>query len=171
MLDKIEAGSRRFNRKLTLIVCGSTLIFLAFLITSEAVVRNLFQFSFLATMELSQIIVVWVVFPAFAYALIADSHVRVTLITNLLPGRVRAGMDAFTYLTGTIFFAGFSYFAWPYFWESWKIREVPMAPIELPLYMAKLAMPIGTSLMAIQFLILLLRTLHPSSPKGGKEAA
>ncbi len=86
---------------------------------------------------------------------------RVTLITNLLPKRTRLALDAFTYAAGLIFFSAFSYFAWPYFWESWKIREIPMAPIELPLYMAKLAMPIGTSLIAFQFLILLLRTLRP----------
>ncbi len=62
MIEKIEAGSHKFNRKITLIISGSALIFLAFLIAAEALVRNLFQFSFLATMELSQIIVVWVVF-------------------------------------------------------------------------------------------------------------
>ena len=165
LFNKIEKASHKINRIFTLTVCGSSLIFITFLICTEALARNFFKLSLQATMELSQIIVVWVVFPAFALALITGTHVRVTLITNLLPQRLRAGCEIFSYLGGLIFLACFSYFAWPYFWESWKIKEIPMAPVELPLWFAKLAMPIGTSLLSIQFLMLLIRTLHPSRPE------
>ena len=165
IFDKIENASRKINRIFALTVCGYSLIFIAFLICGEALARNFFKLSFQAIMELSQIIVAWVVFPALACALISGTHVRVTLMTNLLPQRLRAGCEIFSYLGGLIFFACFSYFAWPYFWESWKIKEIPMAPVELPLWFAKLAMPIGTSFFSIQFLILLIRTLHPSRPE------
>jgi len=163
IFNKIEKASHRINRIFVLSLCGCSLIFITFLICTEALARNFFRLSLQATNELSQIVVAWVVFPALACALITGTHVRVTLITNLLPQRLRAGCEIFSYLVGLIFFACFSYFAWPYFWESWKIKEIPMAPVELPLWFAKLAMPIGTSLFSFQFLILLIRTLHPAS--------
>jgi len=159
--NRIERASRKVNRIVALIVCGYSLIFITFMVCTEALARNFIKFSFLGTQELSQIVVAWVVFPALAYALIIGTHVRVTLLTRLMRPGLRAGCEVFSYLGGLIFFAYFSYFAWPYFWESWKIREVPMAPVELPLWFAKLAMPIGTTLFSIQFLILLIRTLHP----------
>lgn len=162
IFNKIEKASHKINRIFALTVCGYSLIFLAFLICAEALARNFLKLSLLGTQELSQIVVAWVVFPALAFALITGTHVRVTLLTNLLPQRPRACCEIFSYLVGLIFFACFSYFAWPYFWESWKIKEIPMAPVELPLWFAKLAMPIGTTIFSIQFLILLIRTLHPS---------
>ncbi|MDI6755875.1 MAG: TRAP transporter small permease [Thermodesulfobacteriota bacterium] len=165
IFDKIEKASHKINRIVSLTVCGFSLIFMALLICTEALARNFFKLSLLGTQELSQIVVAWVVFPALAFALITGTHVRVTLLTNLLPQRLRAGCEIFSYLGGLIFFACFSYFAWPYFWESWKIKEIPMAPVELPLWFAKLSMPIGTSLFSIQFLILLIRKLHPIRPE------
>ncbi|MBM4332481.1 MAG: TRAP transporter small permease subunit [Deltaproteobacteria bacterium] len=165
IFDRIEKASHRVNRIFALAVCGFSLIFITFMVCTEALARNFFKFSFLGTQELSQIIVTWVVFPALAFALINGTHVRVTLMTRLLRPGLRAGCEIFSYLVGLIFFACFSYYAWPYFWQSWKIKEFPMAPVELPLWLAKLAMPIGTTLFSIQFLIFLIRTLYPSRPE------
>lgn len=164
MLRKIEAANERVNRAVTAVICGATFVVITFLMSFEAVRRTIFATVTLGAMELNEILMAWLVFTAFAYALITGYHVRVTLVLDRLPRRGRFWCEIFTSVIGVVFFALLLYGAVPHFWKSWLIKETVFAPagILLPMWFAKLSMVVGGSLILVAFLIRLIRTLHPT---------
>lgn len=161
MLRKIEAASRRVNRRLALYVSGIGILLIMTLLIAHASMRTFFAKPITGVFDISEIILAWIVFTAFAYALITGAHVRMTLVLDRLPRRLRSGCEIFANLMGVSFFAVLTIMAVPFFWESFLIKEVPQSPIPSPVWLGKLAMPIGTFLISVVFLVRLIRSLRP----------
>ncbi len=112
--------------------------------------------------ETIEIIVAWLVFTALAYALITNYHVRVTLVLDRLPIRARIWCEIIVSLIGVILFGFLLYGAIPHAWDSFLLKETPMSPARTPLWLAKIAVPVGVFVMLVQFIIRFLRTLRPT---------
>ncbi len=113
-----------------------------------------------ASMELSELFMPWVVFPTFAYALVTKNHVRVTVLTNRLSSKAKLWCDIFAYTVGVMYFTTVTYVGANFFWKSFIIDEVMLAPIYLPWWFGKLIFPIGMAVLDIVFLKLLVETLR-----------
>ena len=164
-LAKADAFIRRMSTNVALI-CGVALIMLALMICVDVFLRAAFNAPLPASVEASVLLLPWIVFPAFAFALIVGAHVRVTLITNLFPPRVQSATLIFSTAVGLLLFGGVTYFGWLHFWDSFVVREVMLAAIPLPWWAGKMAFPIGMFFIALMFLIMLLQLLaHPSNKK------
>lgn len=161
MLRKIEAASHGANKKLAIYVSGIGILSVMSILIVDASLRTIFAMPFLWVIDVSEIILAWIVFTAFAYALITETHVRMTLVLSRLPLRLRSGCEIFGNLMGVFFFALLTYLAIPYFWQSWLVKEVPMAAVETPVWLGKAAVPVGGILMSVVFLIRLIRSLRP----------
>lgn len=161
MLHRIEAANRIVNKKLATYVSGIGILSVMTILIVDAALRTLFASPLLWVIDISEIILAWIVFAAFAYALITGAHVRMTLVVDRLPPRLRLGCEFFANIMGVGLFAVLTYLAVPYFWKSWLIKEVPMAAVETPVWLGKLAMPVGSSLMFVVFLIRFIRLLRP----------
>ena len=111
-------------------------------------------------LDVVKILLAWLVFAAFAYALITGAHVRMSLVVDRLSSRLRSVCEVFGSLMGIAFFAVFTYLACTYFWTSFLIKEVPMSPIPSPVWLGKLAMPIGGIFILFSFVIRLIRSLR-----------
>lgn len=162
MLRKIEAASHRVNKRLATYVSGIGILSVMTILIVDASLRTIFAMPLLWVIDVSEIILAWIVFTAFAYALITGAHVRMTLVLSRLPFRLRSGCEIFSNLMGVVLFAIITYLAVPYFWKSWLIKEVPMAAVETPVWLGKLAVPVGGTLMSVVFLIRLIRSLRPT---------
>ena len=139
-LAKADAYIRRMSTNVSLI-CGVALIILALMICVDVFLRAAFNAPLPASVEASVLLLPWIVFPAFAFALIVGAHVRVL-------------------------FGGVTYFGWLHFWDSFVVREVMLAAIPLPWWAGKMAFPIGMFFITLMFLIMLLQLLaHPSNKK------
>ena len=112
--------------------------------------------------ETCEIIVSWLVFTAFAYALITGYHVRVTLVLDRLPIRARLWCEIIGSLIGIILFGFLLYGAIPHAWDSFLLKETPMSPARTPLWLAKMAVPVGVFIMLVQFIIRFMRTVRPT---------
>lgn len=161
MLSKIEAGSQRLNKILATYLSGSLLIAIVVLTIVDATRRTTLGAVFIGVRDVVQIMLAWVVFTAFAYALIREAHVRMLLVVNRLPASVRSGLEIFGGLVGVGLFILLTYLAVPYFWESWVIKEVPMSQVRSPVWLAKLALPVGSALILIELLLRFVRKLRP----------
>lgn len=162
MLRKIEAANHRVNKRLATYVSGIGILSVMTILIVDATLRTIFAKPLLWVIDISEIILAWIVFAAFAYALITGAHVRMTILVSRLPSRLRSGCDIFANLMGIGFFALLTYLAVPYFWKSFLIQEIPMAAVETPVWLGKLAMPVGMSLMFVVFLLRFIRSLHPT---------
>ena len=67
------------------------LIAMAFMVTYDVLVRNIFNTPLPASVEISQLMAPYVVFLPFAYTLTVGAHVQVTLLTMRLPRSVFSG--------------------------------------------------------------------------------
>lgn len=162
MLEKLEKFDRRLNRRIALYLGGSLIIAITMLMVVDAGMRTFFASPIWGMHDIVKIILTWLVFTAFAHALVTNTHVRMTLVIDRLPPPVRPKFYFLSSLIGALFFAALTYLSTLYFWESWLIKEVPMSPIPAPVWLAKLAMPLGSLFMLLSFIVRLLCALRPT---------
>jgi TRAP-type C4-dicarboxylate transport system permease small subunit len=71
-------------------VASFSILALALLLTAEVLTRGLFATSIRGLYEISELLIVVVVFLGIAQAEVAQNHVRVTIVTDRFPQRVAA---------------------------------------------------------------------------------
>jgi len=162
MLRKIEDFSENINRKLVVFLCGTLFMTMTFLLVFESVRRTIMSSATWGLYETCEIIVSWLVFTAFAYALITGYHVRVTLVLDRLPIRARLGCEIVAGLVGIGLFAFLLYGSIPHAWASFLLKETPMSPARTPLWLAKMGVVPGVTLMLFQFIIRFARLMRPT---------
>jgi len=161
VLSKIETAIQGANKRVAIYISGCFLLLIMIILIVDSSLRTFLRLPILWTIDVCEIILAWIVFAAFAHALITGTHVRMTLVVDRLPARLRSGCEIFGNLMGAGFFAVLTYLACPFFWTSFLVKEVPMAAVGTPVWLGKLALPIGTSLILVVFLVRLIRSLHP----------
>ena len=150
-------------------IAGGCLVVVTGLIVVDATARTIFASPFMGMHDVLKIFLAWLASVGIAYALITGRHVRVTLFVDRMPPLARSGCELFTDILGTSFFTFLTIQAWPFFWKSMLIREIPMAPVPVPLWMAKLAFAIGITLIMVEFWLRLIQykqKIPPAATKG-----
>jgi len=139
-----------------LVVAGGALTFIFCLTTLDVVLRAVANRPVPGALSLSELMVGWVIFLPYAYALMSGEHVRISIIFNKLPARIQVIADIFTYLVDLTLFALLTYWAWKYFWQSFLEGEIMFAAIKLPWWLGKLSMFIGMFFIAFTCLYFIL---------------
>ena len=160
MLKRIRSISNRINWQFAVYIAGGCLFVVTGLIVVDATSRTIFDKAFMGMHDVLKIFLAWVASVGLAYALITGRHVRVTLFVLRMPPLARSGCELFTDIVGTSFFTFLTILTWPFFWESMLIREVPMGPVPTPVWMAKLALAIGSTLIMTEFWLRLIQRFH-----------
>ena len=80
-----------------------------------------------------------------AWALISNEHIRIDIVNNMLPKRVRDGIDVF----GHLFFLlpvtiVIAWLGWPFFWRSLMQNEQSTNAGGLPVYPSKFLIPLAS---------------------------
>ena len=128
------------------------LVLVAVLVSAtNAIVRKLFNMSSNAFLELQ-----WYIFSALflfcaGYTLLRNEHVRIDVVAGRFSARVQAWIDVF----GTVFFLLpmallFIYLSWPIFVRTFTQGEISTNAGGLLIWPARLMVPIGFSLLALQ---------------------
>ncbi|MBU2548713.1 MAG: TRAP transporter small permease [Proteobacteria bacterium] len=126
---------------------------------ADVIGSKLFNRSVPATVELTETLMVALVFGGLAYAQVQRRHVRVEFLAMRMPRRIRALMNLFSVLIGSGFFILMTWQCAIYFWFSWTNQETDTGLYRFPIYPAKLIMLIGSALMTIQLMMDIARTL------------
>lgn len=118
---------------------------------ANAVVRKTFNYSSNAFLEIQ-----WYLFSAIflflaGYTLFRNEHVRIDVIAGRLSRRAQTWID----ILGTLFFLLpmailFAWLAWPVFVESFQRHEISTNAGGLIIWPARLMVPIGFALLALQ---------------------
>ena len=139
----------RFQKVLANIL-GLLVLILMFIIVIEVIGRFLFNTPLKGGVEISTIVMTWILFLPLAYALVRGAHVRVTLIVMHLPPRFNLIVEILVSIVSLGFFGLITYVGWLQFWDSFSVGEIMPAPIWIPLWLAKLAIPLGFFLFFVQ---------------------
>lgn len=151
-------------RKVARSVLWSSVIVLAVQIVitvADVLGRFLFNRPIPGVVDASELFLPYILFIPLAYTLATGTHVRMSLATSRMAPPVRRASEVFANLVGLVFFAVLTMRAWRFFWDSFVIGETMLAPIYLPWFLGKLALPIGTALITVQFLLHLGLSLRP----------
>lgn len=130
---------------------GALIVLMSVLPFINATGRTLFNMPLQGQVEITQLAMIYVVFLGFAYGLKQDQHVQMNYLYNKLGDRGKQISQLFTSLVGFFFMLLCSYMTWEFFWDSFVIQETMRAPITLPAWLAKFALPLSFLLVAIEF--------------------
>ena len=143
-------------------IFGVFVLVLMFLIVIDAGGRFLFNRPLQGAVEISKVVLAWILFLPLAYALVQGTHVQVTILLMRLPRRPHLVADTAIAILSLGFFALAIYAGWLLFEDSFRVRETMAAPIWIPFWLAKAALPIGSLLIAVQLGIDLVTNLRQS---------
>jgi len=143
---------RKLNKVLA-IISGAATLALILLVVLDVSLRYLFDQPIPGGNESTELLLPYIVFLAMSYTLAAGGHVRVSIVLDRLPPRFRYAAEILDSVVGAAFFGILTYYAWLHFWESLIILEFMMAPIKLPWWVGKFAMPVGLFAIFIQFIL------------------
>lgn len=104
-------------------------------------------------------------FLALSATLKSGSHIRVTMLVNALPPRLRTAVEALALAFGAVASAFGTWYVSAYAWESWRFNEISPGLVQVPLVWPQAAMAFGAALLTLAFvdeLIVTLRTGRPS---------
>ena len=134
-------------------ILGLLVLVLMFIIVIEVFGRFLFNTPLKGGVEISTIVMTWILFLPLAYALVRGAHVRVTLVVMHLPSRLHLIVEILVSMVTLGFLGLVTYAGWLQFWDSFSVGEIMPAPIWLPLWLAKLAVPLGFFLFFLQLCV------------------
>jgi TRAP-type C4-dicarboxylate transport system permease small subunit len=126
IVDGISRSSHVFGQCVT--------VLMMFLVAADVVMRHVFNQSIAGAFEVTELMMVPIVFLAFAYVELKDGHVRVDLVISLFPPRIRLYLECVTAAIGV---AMFSVLAWEsafrsvYLWQKGDLSgylRIPISP-------------------------------------------
>ena len=142
----IDTMNERIGRSVIWLVLAAVLIS-----AGNAIIRKTLNYSSNAFLELQ-----WYLFSAIfllcsGYTLLRNEHVRIDIVTGRFSPRVQAWIDVF----GTLFFLLpmailFIYLSWPIFVRTYTQGEISTNAGGLLIWPARLLVPIGFTLLALQ---------------------
>src|SRR5688500_20299470 len=99
---------------------ATTILFgIMYYVTTEVVMRYLFNRPLPGHLELTQLFIAPAVFLALSYVQEYRGHVGMDLLVERLSRRRRAADDAFVLLVALAAFVGITWFSWTAAWLSW----------------------------------------------------
>jgi len=153
-----------FHRNLATIL-GILILVLMFIIVIDACGRFLFNKPLPGAVELSRLVLAWILYLSLTWGLVQGAHVRVMLFLDRYPPRVRQAAEIIIMSLSMAFFCLMIYAGFKMFWNSFKVGETMAAPIWIPFWLAKLAVPIGCLMIVVHFPIDLLARFKAQGKK------
>jgi TRAP-type mannitol/chloroaromatic compound transport system permease small subunit len=168
----------RFSTRLGQIVAWGLLV--AILVSAaNATIRKIFNMSSNSWLELQWVLFGIVFLLCSPWTLLSNEHIRIDIVNNLLPKRARDLIDVVGHLFFLIPVATIlTVLGWPFFWRSLMQNEQSSNAGGLPVYPAKLLIPLAFTLLLIQGFSELIKriaimrgTLEDTVSGGGHHAA
>ena len=129
------------------------------MLTYEVIARYFFIRPTTWAAELSQLCLIWGSLIAMAWALGSDHHISVDALVVRLSGKLRRWMEAAVMLVIAVFSAVVFWYGWWIFLDSFERGRTTGSMLDLPSWIAELAVPVGFGLLFLQALVEFIRAL------------
>ena len=137
--------------------CGeisSALIFgMVLLVSADVFGRYVLNKPLPGTFEISEALMVFIVFLAYAHTEATGGNIRIQLIERHITQRQKDLLDAFAYALGFFIFGVICWQGWGQAMFSIEVGQRMQGLLRLPLAPAKLALVFGAALLAVQFFV------------------
>jgi len=129
------------------------LLVMMFLISADTIARYVFHSPIDGTMELSEFFMIAIVYPSLAYAQYLKAHVRVELLVIRLSERAQNILGIFTDTIGVILWVIIGWKGLDMAIRAWVFSDTTSGILPLPLFPAKILIPLGAALLCIQLML------------------
>ena len=140
----------RFNIRIGHVVAWAILI--AVVVSAvNAIIRKVFNTSSNSWLELQWILFGAVFLLCAPWTLLSNEHIRIDIVNNALPKRVRDWIDVFGHLIFLLpMTVVIAWLGWPFFWLSLMQDEQSTNAGGLPVYPSKFLIPLAFTLLFVQ---------------------
>jgi TRAP-type mannitol/chloroaromatic compound transport system permease small subunit len=136
------------------LLAGICTFFIMLLIVANALLRKTINVPVPAAVEITQALLVAVIMLPFAYTQVRREHVNTVLFTQQMSRSTRRALHVFWLICGFLLFLAVTYGTFQYGMRSYRMGEQTWgATIQFPVWPSKIAVSVGTLLLAIQFLL------------------
>ncbi|PIE15356.1 MAG: C4-dicarboxylate ABC transporter substrate-binding protein [Rhodobacterales bacterium] len=126
------------------------------MLTYEVIARYFFIKPTIWAAELSQLCLIWGCLLSLGWVLNMRRHITVNAITGLLPPLAQRLCVVVSLLILITFSTIVAYWGWDIFHDSWMRGRTTGSLLNLPSWVAELAVPVGFALLTVQALVELL---------------
>jgi len=149
----------QFAAKALAVVSGGFALIMTFLIFADVIMRHFFNSPIPSVLEISEgILMPYLVFGALAVA----DHVRVTLVLSALTSKARRVVLSAGYLLSILFFAVMDWRSVGALIGSIRSGESAETYFSFPIYIGRIAVVVGITLLILVLLFRMLTTLKES---------
>ena len=166
-------GQRRtlFDRLLDglAVLASLMIVFTMIAVSLDVCLRFFFNAPLLGITEITEYMMLYTCMLGAAWLLRSDGHVSIDIVTNLLPGKARRGLLIATTLICAATCAYITYWGAVTTWDHFErgIRDFKI--LEIPKWTFLVSIPIGFTLLTIEFLRKVRHVLKKPDPKTGEE--
>jgi C4-dicarboxylate transporter DctQ subunit len=139
--------------KLTTIISGVLILFMVFSISADVVMRYFFHSPILWVDEVAGFMQLYIGFLVAAWVLKRDGHVKMDLVVNRLNIKNQAILNAVTSLIGALVFLAIAWFSSLHTVYVFQLDHRTPTFMRFPLFTIMVAIPLGSLLLGIEFLI------------------
>ena len=147
-------------------IAGMCILATAFIVTYEVILRALFDAPTEWVNEVSVYLILISAFLGFAPALAAGKHISVDLVTSKLSTQTNKFLAVIISILGLGFSLVFVITSMEMVLNSYRYNMLSTSTLRVPLFIPQLSLPIGFSMLGLQFLANL---LNPDSTVQEKE--
>jgi len=102
-------------------------------------------------------LIIWAIMIVSSQLVRRDGHVRPDLVLRLLPPRYLRIAEIFNCLVAIVFCAALVWYGWQIVDTSWMIDETSSTDLQFPMWLYYLALPVGSALMLLRYVLRLVR--------------
>ena len=151
---------------------GFALIAICLLIATEIFLRKVLNYSILGVDEISGYVLAVTSAWIFGFTAVKGAHIRVDSLINLLPSRMRPGLDLLASLSLLLLAFFLAYHAGNVFLMSFSFSSRAPTPLQTPLWIPQLAWFLGTAFFALTtFVITMGHVWEVCTSMGGQRPA
>jgi len=147
------------------VISSVLLVGMMLMVVCDVTGRYLFNRPVHGTMEITEFIMVAVVFFTLAHTQAIGGHIKVELLLERMSRRVRLLLEVITYFFGMVIFALIGWQGVMSAIEAWEFWEVTDGLIPFPTLPAKLTIPIGSFVFCLRFIIDIVEALRELTRK------
>ncbi len=144
-----------FRRLTTWLAWLAAVLFAAsgVMLSFEVVARYFFTRPTIWAAELSQLCLIWGCLVGMPWVLAARRHIRINALTVRLPARAVLACEVFTLAVVAVFSTSVLYKGWHIFADSFDRGRTTGSLLDLPAWVAELAVPVGFALLLVQAIV------------------
>ncbi|WP_366923042.1 TRAP transporter small permease subunit [Metallumcola ferriviriculae] len=140
-------------------IAGIMMLIGVALVLSEVVIRTFFDKTLYVTEEYTGYLMVAITFLGLAYTLKEKGHIRMVFLHKSLKGKAKILLELYAFIIGLTVFAIITYTSGSFFWDSVVSGSRSMQISETYLAIPQAVMPLGSFLVALQFIAEILRSI------------